>query len=123
MSNENQINMIIKTGVLCKDYWQMWVPQIPYVPISGRWAVKPLPPFGGAVARFMVKEKDRLDLNDCVSVYLDCYSILGVFDIDNSPYWEIEPHNNSGPSRYEMDDVEGLVRGIGEGLKFIREGQ
>ena len=62
---------------------QKWTKEIPNINFHEEWDIKITPPFGGAVVRFRV--------NDRVSVYLDCYNRLGVWD---GPYWEIYPVND-----------------------------
>ena len=57
-----------------EEDWRGWVDKIPFLkfPISVEWKV--IPPFVGAIARFLVRVNGKT-----VSVYLDCYDRLGVF--------------------------------------------
>jgi hypothetical protein len=66
--------------------WLGWIAKIPALQFDPTWNVKVIPPFGGAVARFLV-EKDGVS----ASVYLDCFDALGYF---GSPYWEVYPVND-----------------------------
>lgn len=88
---------------------QKWVNDIPNINFHEEWDVKIIPPFGGAVVRFRV--------NDRVSVYLDCYSRLGLWD---GPYWEIHPVDDD-VARCAMDDVAMLLAYIETSLKETDE--
>lgn len=90
-----------------------WCNKIPYIPFKQGWLVKVIPPFAGAVVRFIVSTTGK----DRVSVYLDCYSQLGSWDI---PYWEVYPHGDD-VFRCKMEDVDKLVEAIEQSLKEINE--
>ena len=84
-----------------KAQWRKWMKDIPSIPVKEGWQIKPLPPFGGAVARMKV----ILPTGQSKSIYLDCYDRLGCF---GSPYWEVYPVGDD-VGRCEMHDVELLV--------------
>lgn len=63
--------------------WNKWATEIPYISWPTAWQIKAVPPFHGAIIRYRVKKGDK-----DVSVYLDCYDILGVV---GEPYWEVYP--------------------------------
>lgn len=84
-----------------------WASKIPYMSLPSDVEFKVIPPFAGAVARFMVKKGNRT-----VSVYLDCYSILGAM---NKPYWEIYPYKGDTYRCY-IDEVDELSEKITEEL-------
>jgi len=97
-----------------------WVDEIPTINFKPDWDVKIIPPFGGAVVRFIVtKGKAR------VSVYLDCYDLIGIY---GEPYWEIYPGyfytEKDGDivyedtMRYDMKDTSGLIKGIEYSLEY-----
>lgn len=86
--------------------WRRWWREIPNLCFPVAWAVRMVPPVGGAVVRF--------EVDDRVSVYLDCYGVLGAMD---EPYWEIYPDEHGGNSRYLMAETEGLIAAIGRALE------
>lgn len=86
-----------------------WAQQMPKLKLDPDWEIKIIPPFGGAVVRFVIIQGDK-----SVSVYLDCYGLIGCID---HPYWEIYPDKEGDVERYDMDDIEGLINGIRESLK------
>lgn len=91
--------------VMC---WQEWKKYIPSLKFDPSWEVTIIPPFSGAMIRFIVqKENSRR-----ISVYLDCYDVLGSF---GAPYWEIYPYEN-GTYRVAMNDTEELMKSIGYAL-------
>ncbi len=87
-----------------------WCDEIPYIRFPVAWNVQVIPPFGGAVVRFHVRNKRGMT----VSVYLDCYDTLGCY---GAPYWEIFPGDGNDVSRYAMEDVAGLIKGISRALR------
>lgn len=86
--------------------WDKWREEIPFINFPERFEVKIIPPFGGAVARFQVRDKDYKDT--WVSVYLDCYDMLGYYE---EPYWEIYPYKDD-TYRCGMNEVDKLVEAI-----------
>lgn len=91
-----------------KEEWLKCISEIPFIKFDPKWSIKIIPPFGGAIARFKVKFKNKE-----VSIYLDCYDILGYF---GSPYWEIFPYKD-GVGRCEMNDTALLLSMIKESLE------
>lgn len=83
-----------------------WCSKIPYLPFKQGWLIKIIPPFAGAVARFLVSKGDNVE--KYVSVYLDCYSQLGIHE---SPYWEVYPYNGD-TFRCDMNEVNSLIDAI-----------
>lgn len=90
-----------------------WCDKIPFIPFKPGWLVKVIPPFAGAVARFLVST----DGKNYVSVYLDCYSQLGTWD---SPYWEVYPYDGD-TFRCNMNEVGRLVDAIDCSLNEIND--
>lgn len=96
--------------------WDKWRKEIPELSFPSDWKIKIVPPFAGAVVRFTVEKNDHW-----VSVYLDCYDVLGSM---NKPYWEIYPSEDGDTSRFDMNDTEGLLKEIAVALesdKTIKE--
>jgi len=89
--------------------WRGWIKQIPFIsfPVEVEW--KPIPPFCGAVARFIARKKGSIEE---VSAYLDCYDVLGLF---GSPYWEIYPYRED-TYRCAIGEIDDLVSKICEQL-------
>jgi len=87
-----------------------WMYEVPYLRFPVSWAVQVIPPFGGAVARFCVRNRS----GRVVSVFLDCYEKLGFF---GGPYWEIFPSADGEPERFAMEDVAGLMVGLRRSLR------
>ena len=84
-----------------------WCGEIPYITFPSDWQVQVIPPFAGAVVRFKIKKGDA-----SVSIYLDCYDILGCY---GQPYWEVYPHEDD-VFRCDMEDTETLLRAIAESI-------
>lgn len=89
--------------------WDKWALVIPFINFPAEWEVKVIPPFGGAIVRFIVKHKQT---QKTCSVYLDCYSELGAC---STPYWEIYPYENDCYRCY-MEKTEDLLKAIAESI-------
>ena len=57
-----------------------WADDIPPLRFKEEWEVQIIPPFGGALVRFLVSANDKL-----LSVYLDGYNMLG--GVRGEIYW------------------------------------
>lgn len=109
---EDYIKKMEARGIIEKNYeWRKWCVEIPFISFKEDWEVKVIPPFGGAVARFIVRHKKDIKTN--ISIYLDCYSELGCMD---EPYWELYPYNND-IGRFNMNNTEELIKAIDEELR------
>jgi len=91
-----------------------WDKEIPFIPFPASWEVAPRPNFGGAIVRFKVRKKGS---EYYISVYLDCYDSLGCY---GSPYWEIYPAYDGDIERFDIKDVEGLVKGLKKSMRMLR---
>ena len=80
-----------------------WTHEIPYLSFPLDWEVKIVPPFSGAVVRFYIKKEKAF-----VSVYLDCYDLLGYCQ---EPYWEVHPYTDD-VFRCEMNETDKLLTAI-----------
>lgn len=105
--------------------YRKWGSEIPYLEFPDSVLVKPIPPFGGAVARLNVQSK----YNDktYVSIYLDCYDALGCV---GEPYWEVYPYplkDDDTGEEYEdcyrclMNEGEELVKAVMKSIKYQLE--
>ena len=92
------------------EEWHKWCKEIPALSFQNDWNVTVIPPFGGAIVRFVVSSKES---GGRVSVYLDCFDRLGCC---GAPYWEIYPYDDD-VARYEMADAQGLISGIASSLE------
>ena len=86
---------------------EKWLKEIPYIRFQSDWDIKVSPPFGGAVVRFLIRK-----VGAEVSVYLDCYDMLGYVE---EPYWEVYPHG-SDVARCYMNDTESLIELIKQSI-------
>lgn len=86
------------------EYYK-WVKEIPFICFPDKYEVKIIPPFGGAVVRFLIQVKEHPELGTR-SIYLDCYDILGS---GGEPYWELFPCETSDVFRCPMNDTQALL--------------
>lgn len=96
--------MLERYKIEMEEKWREWSRNIPAISFDAGWAVKVIPPFAGAMARFIV-EKD----GKTASVYLDCYDSLGYV---GKPYWEVYPvDGDTGRCLMnETDELLALIR-------------
>lgn len=88
--------------------WRECVAAMPALSFPSDWGVAIIPPFAGAMARFLVSQgKAR------VSVYADFYDALGCF---GSPYWEIHPSADGDTDRFPIDSAADLIAAISASL-------
>lgn len=81
-----------------EEQWETWCKCIPALHFKPEWEVKIIPPFMGAMARFWISYN-----NKHVSVYLDCYGVLGCVDV---PYYEM--YDGEDTYRYIMSNKEDM---------------
>ncbi len=86
--------------------YRRWVKEIPALQFPPDMLVRIIPPFSGAVVRFLVSYKDHP--NTQVSVYLDCYDLLGAV---GEPYWEVYPYQDD-VMRVPMMEADKLMTAI-----------
>lgn len=98
--------------------WSKWRVQIPFIKWPSNWLVKAVPPSHGAIVRYLIIEDGYSD-NSWVSVYLDCYDVLGYY---GCPYWEIFPGHAhiEDTNRIPMEETDGLLSIIADGLCFLK---
>jgi hypothetical protein len=111
METERIDKLIMRHEIEEQEYWRTWIEKIPLIKFPLDCLLKVIPPFGGAMARFVVIKGKRE-----VSVYLDCFDRLGFMQV---PYWEIYSITSmpyTEPQRFLMHDVDGLAGGISKML-------
>lgn len=92
-----------------EERWRYWCEAIPYLHFDSDWVVKVIPPFGGALSRFVVKKG-----NKSVSVYFEASCNLGWYADKHGnplPYFEIYPYEND-VKRYGIDQTEQMIADI-----------
>jgi hypothetical protein len=110
---ENYVaNTIRRSEVEHGEKWSEINKSIPSFNFDKEWDIKIIPPFGGAVARFLVFKGD----NRICSVYLDWFGRLGAV---YEPYYELYPYEND-VKRYLLDDTDELISDIRD---LYNEGQ
>lgn len=90
------------------ENWFNMCDEIPSLQFNPEWNVQIIPPFAGAVARFIVRHNDRY-----VSVYLDWYGQLGAMQL---PYYEIYPDADGETSRFGLQSTERMMQEIAKSL-------
>lgn len=86
-----------------------WMDLIPYISFPSEWKVKIIPPFGGLVVRFLI-QLPKMEKNDRVSIYLDCYDKAGSM---GAPYWEVYPYRGDC-GRCWMNETDKLLEMISD---------
>ena len=93
-----------RSKVESSEKWRELQADIPSLNFKPEWGIKIIPPFGGAVARFIImKDKEFV-----CSVYLDWYSVLGCMD---KPYYELYPFEDD-VKRYYLNETNVLLQDI-----------
>lgn len=95
--------------------WRSICTQIPFLEFPWGWQIAIIPPFAGAVARFLVCEKKNPKSR--VSIYLDWFDNLGYV---GEPYWEVHPVDGDC-ERCLLYEIDKLIKIIGKALKQQRE--
>lgn len=94
------------------QYYRDWTHRIPHIPFDPSWDVRAIPPFSGALVRYLVKERD------CplpgISIYLDGNNSLGYGP--EPAYWEIYPAADGDTERFAISETAELVEAIRQSL-------
>ncbi len=90
--------------------WDKWCDKIPPLKFDSNWEVRVIPPYAGAIARFIVNKAGETHR---VSVYLDCYDDLGW---KREPYWEVYPYCDGDTRRVGMNNTGELIEAIRHAL-------
>ncbi len=103
-------NKMLMSAEIGEEFeWQKWAKEIPFIQFPRDWEIQIIPPVTGAVIRFIAKKCGKT-----VSVYLDCYEVLGYF---GAPHWEIYPDKDGDNLRFAMKETKQLIRAIGLSLR------
>lgn len=99
--------------------FRKWDGEIPFIEFREGWWIKMRPPFGNAIVRFSVTTSE---ISGDISVYLDCYHLLGIYGKpgDPEPYWEIYPSDDGDVERFAMEDTESLIDGIKRSIEYLK---
>lgn len=96
-----------------------WISKIPFLKFPQGWLVKPIPPFMGAIVRFLVTTEELGEHR--VSVYLDGYSLIGSFGFEKNqpiPYWEVY---GTDIYRCDINDTDQLMQNIQKAMDDIKQ--
>lgn len=106
-----------RCSIETSEDWDGLIDKIPYIQFPADWEVSIIPPFMGAMVRFLVRRNDKPDNN--VSVYMDSMNRLGHYGEDDQgnpiPYWEIYPYGED-TGRCDLNDIPRLLEMIAETL-------
>ena len=83
--------------------WDKWKKEIPYINFDTDWLVKAIPPEVNGIIRYWLKHKYISGSH--VSVYLDCYDLLGFV---GEPYWVVCPIEGD-TERYLLHETHDLI--------------
>ena len=89
------------------EEWREISNEAPWLTFKSDWKVKVIPPWAGAMARFVVEKNGK-----SVSVYYDVYDRLGFY---GEPYFEAYPIYGD-TQRYGRDEVDTMMKDIDEEL-------
>jgi hypothetical protein len=98
---------MMRANVERNEKWRERVKDIPFLRFDPSWEIAVIPPFAGAVSRFLVR-KGKAE----VSVYLDFDCKLGYMD---GPYWEIHPLDGDC-GRFMLNETDELLAGIAQSI-------
>lgn len=97
-----------------EEKWNEWIPKIPFLNFPKSWKIKIIPPFHGALVRFIV-QTNKMPNKSFVSIYLDVDQSLGLW---NGPYWEVHPVDGD-VIRCDMDNTEQLLENIKKAIRQL----
>lgn len=85
--------------------WRSWtIKSIPFLKLDPDWEICIIAPFGGAMARFVLKKGEHT-----ISVYMDTLAALGCWE---TPHWEIYPNATDDNERFALTDPERMLDAI-----------
>jgi hypothetical protein len=101
------MNSIDRYTIEHDEKWREISKDIPELKFPEGWGIRIIPPFAGAISRFVVNCGEAK-----VSVYLDFYDALGIV---GEPYWEIYPYEDD-TARYLLNETDELINGIRQSI-------
>ena len=88
--------------------YRKWANKLPVFHFEKEWDVRIIPPFGGALIRFLINYNGK-----SVSVYFDAYSELGyMVDENDNPIPYFEYYDGEDCYRYYIDESEKMMKDI-----------
>lgn len=85
-----------------EEEWRKTIKEIPTLNFKKEWNIRIIPPFGGAMARFVIEYN-----NKSISVYLDFYDRLGIV---GQPYYEM--YDGTNTIRYYLNESDEMMNDI-----------
>lgn len=87
------------------EMWRNWgIEKVPFLKLDPDWEICVIPPFAGAMARFVLKKGDHT-----ISVYMDTLQALGCWEV---PHWEIYPNATGDSERFALSEPDRLLEAI-----------
>lgn len=112
VTSSEYIEALFTNGYARERAFREWQNRMPFLKFDSAWEVSVVPPFMGAIARFMV----RSDKNQ-VSIYFDAYDALGCM---GQPYWELYPNSEGDTERFYLGEEVQMMAMIRELLSKER---
>jgi hypothetical protein len=104
-----EANYTVRYDVERLENWRGVIDEMPFLTFPKGWEIQVIPPFAGAVARFVVRKGEAR-----VSVYADFYERLGCWA---EPHWEIYPDADDNNARFSIaTETERMLEAIGKSL-------
>lgn len=113
--HKKQLDLFVKrVEIEAEQEWDRVRQELPWLNFPPHLCVKIVPPFMGAMVRFLVKNPVT---GDTASVYYDEWGMLGA----DRQYWEVYVHGDT--TRFERDDVVAMMNFIDNQLTRIQSVQ
>jgi len=118
---KDKIKILSRYEVESSEEWNKWGKAIPYLSFNQDHVVKVVPPYGGAIIRFIIthtllEKKYKDEGIPHISVYLDVFRRLAPIP---TPYWEIYPTTNGEALRFELYDTQKLMDAIDKAIAHL----
>lgn len=109
----DRLDTLARAELECAEDWNQVIRDIPALRFPSAWSVKIIPPFGGAMVRFIA----AIGEGASVSVYADFHEALGYF---GEPHWEIYPGVSGENERFAIAETGALIDEIRKSLRKQR---
>lgn len=104
-------DLMMRHDLESAEQWMLVRSKMPTLKFKSDWEVQIIPPFAGAMVRFVVRKPNGAS----ISVYCDFYEKLGYF---GAPYWEAyafeQGDDHDWPQRFALEETEELLKAIEE---------